>query len=431
MKKISILIMVLLMSSFLFATTYTTVTLDGIIDEWDADEAMGAEVFDSKNFTLWFTWDATNLYVGLERETADWFLGDNAGNLSLFVAFDTDQILNSGGASDGYGRVNFANATYLPDHIFYYAGGAGWYESSSWNVGGSAWDWNGWSDVGTYYGWEAAHQDDEISVPFANIGSPTALAVYVWFTEEGGTDIQASWPVENPIGTSPNFDYFYIFNDLGTGVVPNDPSHTLPVELSAFTAVYMNEFVNVSWQTATETDVIGYNIFRSEEDDFSTVQKVNTSIIPGHGTTTTPQSYEFTDVTADPYYTTYYYWLEVVNFGGTNNIYGSIEFAPVDVDQNGEMNIITSNLLPSFPNPVKMGQSVSFSFCLGGLEGTVRPVQLNIYNVLGQLVAEVVNDERVVNNYTVEWNTEDFGRGIYFYQLKTEDYQETKKLMID
>jgi len=120
-----------------------------------------------------------------------------------------------------------------------------------------------------------------------------------------------------------------------------------------------------------------------------------------------------------------------VNFGGTNNIYGSIEFEPVDVDQNGEMNIITSNLLPSFPNPVKMGQSVSFSFCLGGLEGTVRPVQLNIYNVLGQRVAEVVNDNRVVNNYTVEWNTEDFGRGIYFYQLKTEDFQETKKLMID
>ena len=193
----------------------------------------------------------------------------------------------------------------------------------------------------------------------------------------------------------------------------------------------MNEFVTISWQTASETDVIGYNIFRSEEDNFSIVQKVNASIIPGHGTTTTPQSYEFTDLTADPYYTTYYYWLEVVNFGGTNDLYGSIEFTPVDVDQNGEMNIITSNLLPGFLNPVNIGQSVTFNFCLGGLEGTVRPVQLNIYNVLGQRVAEVINDDCVVNNYTVEWNTENFGRGIYFYQLKTEDYQETKKLMID
>ncbi len=258
-----------------------------------------------------------------------------------------------------------------------------------------------------------------------------------------------------PAGTNPNLEFKFTKSADGSAwdweSLPNRPltiddssptqiidppllfdaEGTLPVELSAFTAVYMNEFVTVSWQTATETDVIGYNIFRSEEDDFSTVQKVNTSIIPGHGTTTTPQSYEFTDVTADPYYTTYYYWLEVVNFGGTNNIYGSIEFEPVDVDQNGEMNIITSNLLPSFPNPVHVGQSVKFSFCLGGLEGTVRPVQLSIYNVLGQRIADVVNDERVVNNYTAEWNTENVGRGIYFYQLKTEDYQETKKLMID
>jgi hypothetical protein len=224
-------------------------------------------------------------------------------------------------------------------------------------------------------------------------------------------------------GNTSAYNPMFIDNVVLTG--------TLPVELSAFTAAFVSDFVTVSWQTSTESDVIGYNIFSSEEDDFSTAQKINTAIIPGHGTTTTPHTYEFTDINADPYYTTYYYWLEAVNFGGTNNIYGSIEFTPVDVDQNGELNIITSKLLPGFPSPAKIGQSVTFNFCLGGLEGTVRPVTLNIYNVLGQLVAEVVNDERVVNNYTVEWNPTNLGRGIYFYQLKTEDYQESKKLMIN
>ena len=272
---------------------------------------------------------------------------------------------------------------------------------------------------------------------------------------DGNSDLIYTCDVLFPAGTNPNLEFKFtksadgaswdwesvanrplIIDDSSPTQIIDPPllfdaEGTLPVELSAFTAVYMNEFVTVSWQTASETDVIGYNIFRSEEDDFSTVHKVNNDIIQGHGTTTTPHSYEFTDLSADPYYTTYYYWLEVVNFGGTNNIYGSIEFEPVDVDQNGELNIITSNLLPSFPNPARIGQSVTFSFCLGGMEGTVRPVELNIYNVLGQRVAEVVNDDRVVNNYTAEWNTENFGRGIYFYQLKTEDYQETKKLMID
>ena len=272
---------------------------------------------------------------------------------------------------------------------------------------------------------------------------------------DGNSDLIYTGDVIFPAGTNPNLEFKFtksadgsiwdwesvanrplIIDDSSPTQIIDPPllfdaEGTLPVELSAFAAVYVNEFVTVSWQTATETDVIGYNIFRSEDDDFSTVQKVNTDIIPGHGTTTTPHTYEFTDLSADPYYTTYYYWLEVVNFGGTNNIYGAIEFTPVDVDQNGEMNIITSNLLPSFPNPVRVGESITFNFCLGGLEGTVRPVQLSIYNVLGQRIANVVNEDRVVNNYTAEWNTENVGRGIYFYQLKTEDYQETKRLMID
>ena len=269
----------------------------------------------------------------------------------------------------------------------------------------------------------------EFSIPFSELGVTTAgfMKAFAFVVSDDAWFCQDCAPGTPPSG-DPGFNADY--NNLGGGPYSCDWK-TLPVELSSFTSSYANEFVTVSWQTASETDVIGYNIFRSEDDDFSTVQKVNTDIISGHGTTTTPHTYEFTDLSADPYYTTYYYWLEVVNFGGTNNIYGAIEFTPVDVDQNGEMNIITSNLLPSFPNPARVGQSVTFNFCLGGLEGTVRPVQLSIYNVLGQRIADVVNEDRLVNNYTAEWNTENFGRGIYFYQLKTEDYQETKKLMID
>jgi len=166
----------------------------------------------------------------------------------------------------------------------------------------------------------------EFSIPFSDLGvtssgTMAAFAMVVsstaWFCQDCAPGTPSGDPGGNP-------DY----STLAGG--PYHTSYcTLPVELSSFTAVYMNEFVTVSWQTATETDVIGYNIFRSEEDDFSTVQKVNNDIIPGYGTTTTPHTYKFTDLSADPYYTTYYYWLEVVNFGGTNDFYGSIEFTPI------------------------------------------------------------------------------------------------------
>ena len=67
---------------------------------------------------------------------------------------------------------------------------------------------------------------------------------------------------------------------------------------------------------------------------------------------------------------------------------------------------------------------------MGGLEGTARHIELKVYNVLGELVAEVVNGERLVNNYTEAWRPENLSNGVYFYQLKTENYNEVKKMML-
>jgi len=206
---------------------------------------------------------------------------------------------------------------------------------------------------------------------------------------------------------------------------------TLPVELSSFTALYANEFVTIQWATASETDVIGFNVYRAPEDNFEDADKINMSLIPGHGTTTQPNEYSFTDETSDAYFTTYYYWLEAVNYGGTTDIYGSIQYDPVDVDGDGQLNTIVHSFLNDvFPNPVQVGENITFNFMIGGLEGTMRPVSLNIYNIKGELVKEVINEEMMVNDYTETWRVNDIANGVYFYQLKTENYQETKKLLI-
>ena len=206
---------------------------------------------------------------------------------------------------------------------------------------------------------------------------------------------------------------------------------TLPVELSAFTATYVNEFVTISWQTASETDVIGFNIYRSEEDDFSTTgSSINSDIIPGNGTTSETNEYHFTDETADPYYTAYYYWLEVVNLGGGTDLYGSIKYEPGDIDNNGEINIVYTHFDNCYPNPATSGNTIQFGFRLGGLELTNRHVELKVYNVLGELVEEIVNEDRLVDDYTEQWTPKNLPSGIYFYQLKTENYNETKKMLL-
>jgi len=88
--------------------------------------------------------------------------------------------------------------------------------------------------------------------------------------------------------------------------------------------------------TASETDVNGFNIYRNTEDSFIEADKINVDLIAGSGTTTETTEYSFTDETADPYYTTYYYWLQVINFGGTSDEFGPYNYIPIDVNQDGD-----------------------------------------------------------------------------------------------
>ncbi|MCD6101925.1 MAG: T9SS type A sorting domain-containing protein, partial [Candidatus Cloacimonetes bacterium] len=202
------------------------------------------------------------------------------------------------------------------------------------------------------------------------------------------------------------------------------------VELSSFTASYVNEFVTICWQTASETDVNGFNIYRNTEDVFGEADKINIDLIDGHGTTTNMNNYSFTDETADPYYTTYYYWLEVVNLGGTSDVYGSIIYEPGDIDNNGEINFVSTQFDNCYPNPATLGNTIHFGFRVGGIELTNRHVELKVYSVLGELVKEIVNEERLVDDYTEQWTPKNLPNGVYFYQLKTDNFNEVKKMVL-
>ncbi len=94
------------------------------------------------------------------------------------------------------------------------------------------------------------------------------------------------------------------------------------VEIANFTAQRVGDTIRLSWDTATEIDLIGFNIYRSEGDNPARTQ-LNSLIIPA----TTPgsadgNSYFFIDDTIQKG-VIYSYWLE-----GTDTS-GSEEFGPV------------------------------------------------------------------------------------------------------
>ena len=81
-------------------------------------------------------------------------------------------------------------------------------------------------------------------------------------------------------------------------------------------------------------------------------------------------------------------------------------------------------LYQNFPNPIK-GKS-TFKF------GLPKPsvVKLQIYNLKGQLVATLIDEEKPKGYHTIEWNTGILKSGIYFYKLSTPDNTFIKKMIL-
>ena len=55
---------------------------------------------------------------------------------------------------------------------------------------------------------------------------------------------------------------------------------------------------------------------------------------------------------------------------------------------------------------------------------------LKVYDILGNEVATIVNEEKPAGVYEVEFNTSSLSSGIYFYKLQAGEFSETMKMTI-
>lgn len=97
------------------------------------------------------------------------------------------------------------------------------------------------------------------------------------------------------------------------------------VELNFFIANGENESVVLEWETAFETDNLGFNIYRSANGSFEDAEKLNPTLIESLVPTgsTYGADYQFVDATANPF-VTYYYWLEDVDVNGETELHGPV-----------------------------------------------------------------------------------------------------------
>jgi hypothetical protein len=97
----------------------------------------------------------------------------------------------------------------------------------------------------------------------------------------------------------------------------------------------------------------------------------------------------------------------------------------VEERSNGGLLPAMYTLSQNYPNPFNPSTTIDYS-----LPHASR-VKLNIYNVLGQVVATLVNDQRAAGTYAVRWNASNLASGLYFYQLTADGNTiATKKMLL-
>lgn len=57
-------------------------------------------------------------------------------------------------------------------------------------------------------------------------------------------------------------------------------------------------------------------------------------------------------------------------------------------------------------------------------------VSLAMYNLLGEEVIILVNEEKTAGNYIVEFNASSLPSGVYFYRIQAGEFVQTKKIVL-
>jgi hypothetical protein len=189
----------------------------------------------------------------------------------------------------------------------------------------------------------------------------------------------------------------------------------IPVELASFTAASDENSVTLNWSTATETNNSGFVIERKTALD---ERWKEVGFVPGFGTTSERKSYSFTDenLTMD----SYSYRIKQIDFDGTFEYSNSVVvevFSP-------EKYTLTQN----FPNPFNPSTTIEFSI------PQTSNVTIDVYNIVGELVASLVNRTLDAGYHKVNFDASNLPSGTYVYQLKASGqngiFVDAKKMLL-
>jgi photosystem II stability/assembly factor-like uncharacterized protein len=247
----------------------------------------------------------------------------------------------------------------------------------------------------------------------------------IWIAGAGGTiissnDLGNNWTFFNGITSNTLNSISFISENDGwfagrNGTILKYQNDVTPVELLSFTANFDNGNVTLSWQTATETNNLGFEIERSSDGkSYSYI-----GFVKGRGNSTSTTSYLYVDQNPDGS-DHFQYRIKQIDLDGTYEYSNVIE-----------VKIVPNNftLYQNYPNPFNPTTKIKYTIPSVAAKNNL-PVILKVYDILGNEVATLVDEAKQPGIYEVEFAKSDLVSGVYFYQMQVADFSQTKKMVL-
>ena len=198
------------------------------------------------------------------------------------------------------------------------------------------------------------------------------------------------------------------------------PGAALPIQLTSLNAtVSSGSSVTLNWKTASETNNYGFYVERSalKSTGFVTVS----DLVPGHGTSTSAFSYQYTDRTAPAGAS--YYRLRQVDLD--NAVHYSDAVMVSTTDAAAQFAPVVFALSQNYPNPFNPSTEFQFTVAKAGMTTLV------VYNALGQEVGRIFNGQTEPGKfYTARLDGSGLASGIYFARLQSGVETQMRKVVL-
>ncbi len=232
----------------------------------------------------------------------------------------------------------------------------------------------------------------------------------------------------NNMNRKPVTSYLYVWTtgqenaiSFGQGII----DAALPVELLYFNADTSGTSVLLNWATATEHDNYLFYVKRKNvsisEENWSTVD----TIYAESGSSSTTRYY--TSIDSQLNKGTYMYHLEQMDINGDITFPSDTIQIEVGgyVDVENDLHFHNSfHLEQNYPNPFNPVTNIRYSI------PSAQFVSLKVFNILGEEVASLVNEEKSAGIHEVKFNAASLNSGVYIYKIQTEEFYSVKKLLL-